>query len=517
MNNLPSSPINDILEQTCAALDIPRSKAEEAKSRYESVGTWLQRDASELRSYDPKVYPQGSFELGTVIKPMTDADEYDIDIVCALDNTPSVWAQRDLKYHVGKEVKDYAKAQSFNERPEEGKRCWTLNYANQARFHLDVLPAKPDAQGMRAMLESRNYSDVDQTEHAISITDQTHHDYETPFGKWPKSNPKGYANWFREQMKTAYQNRRMVIAEARKADVEDISDYDIKTPLQQAIQLLKRHRDKMFFDNGNGEDKPISIIITTLAAKAYNNENTVEQALRSILNHMQNHIDKSGTTYVIRNPVNPAENFADKWPDHPERRDAFFEWLEKARQDFGQVLDAQDFAAQVAALETLLGQRVVTEAQVRRDYQSGGNLERILESVNPKDIFKVPHAEKPSFPLSTQPGAEVVIKAKIGKGTPTTPLSNNAPPVPKYRDIHFEVDLHRISDYDIIKWQIVNTGVYAALQKGLRGEIGAARTIGTGKRHEEQTLYTGSHWVRCYVMKDRVCIAKSAPFVVNIQ
>src|SRR5690554_7797512 len=101
----------------------------------------------------PKVYPQGSFELGTVIKPMTDGDEYDIDIVCALDHTPSVWAQRDLKYHVGKEIKDYAKAQSFNERPVEGKRCWTLNYANQARFHLDVLPAKPEAKGMRAMLE----------------------------------------------------------------------------------------------------------------------------------------------------------------------------------------------------------------------------------------------------------------------------------------------------------------------------------------------------------------------------
>lgn len=517
MNNLPSSPINDILEQTCAALDIPRTKAEEAKSRYESVGTWLQRDASELRNYDPKVYPQGSFELGTVIKPMTDADEYDIDIVCALDHTPSVWAQRDLKYHVGKEVKEYANAQSFSEPPEEGKRCWTLNYANQARFHLDVLPAKPDAQGMRAMLESRNYSDVDQTEHAISITDQTHHDYETPFGKWPKSNPKGYANWFREQMKTAYENRRMVIAEARKADVEDISDYDIKTPLQQTIQLLKRHRDKMFLDNGNGDDKPISVIITTLAAEAYNNENTVEQALRSILNHMQNHIHRSGSTYVIRNPVNPAENFADKWPDHPERQDAFFEWLEKARQDFGQVLDAQDFAAQVAALEALLGQRVVTEAQVRRDYQSGGNLERILESVNPKNIFKVPHAEKPPFQVATQSGAEVVIKAKVGKTTPTTPLSNGGPAVPKYHKIDFEADLRNIPDYDIIKWQTVNTGVYAALKKDLRGEIASGTTIGTGRRHQERTAYTGSHWVRCYVMKDRVCIAKSAPFVVNIQ
>jgi hypothetical protein len=36
----------------------------------------------------------------------------------------------------------------------------------------------------------------------------------------------------------------------------------VKTPLQQAVQILKRHRDMMFADDP--EHKPISVIITTL-------------------------------------------------------------------------------------------------------------------------------------------------------------------------------------------------------------------------------------------------------------
>ena len=41
-----------------------------------------------------------------------------------------------------------------------------------------------------------------------------------------------------------------------------------------------------------------------------------------------------GVRYFIHNPSDPLENFADKWADHPERRAAFFEWLEAARRDF---------------------------------------------------------------------------------------------------------------------------------------------------------------------------------------
>jgi hypothetical protein len=65
----------------------------------------------------------------------------------------------------------------------------------------------------------------------------------------------------------------MVLAEALKANIEDVPEWRVKTPLQRAVQLLKRHRDVYFA--GDYENRPISIIITTLAAHAYKNQENV--------------------------------------------------------------------------------------------------------------------------------------------------------------------------------------------------------------------------------------------------
>lgn len=46
----------------------------------------MHRDASTVRSYDPKVYVQGSFRLGTTIRPSNENEEYDIDSVCEFGN-----------------------------------------------------------------------------------------------------------------------------------------------------------------------------------------------------------------------------------------------------------------------------------------------------------------------------------------------------------------------------------------------------------------------------------------------
>ena len=94
------------------------------------------------------------------------------------------------------------------------------------------------------------------------------------------------------------------------ASVDEVPDYKVKTPLQRATQLLKRHRDTMF--NGD-EDKPISIIITTISAHAYNGEQTICETLRTILKNMHLFVENRHGVNWVMNPVNPMENFADKW------------------------------------------------------------------------------------------------------------------------------------------------------------------------------------------------------------
>jgi len=90
---------------------------------------------------------------------------------------------------------------------------------------------------------------------------------------------------------------------------------------------------------GNDDSKPISVIITTLAAKAYNGEGDISAALTNILNCMHEYINQN--VPHVPNPVNPAEDFADKWyskeHEHLRLKENFSRWLIQARADFSAI------------------------------------------------------------------------------------------------------------------------------------------------------------------------------------
>ena len=354
---------DDVLESIAIALDIPPSLFERAKGRYDAIGTWLNRDDSSLAGLVPTISPQGSMLLGTVIRPLTDQEEYDVDLVCLLSTLKSECTQKRLKQAVGLEVNLFAEAQNMANPPEEGRRCWTLVYADGAQFHMDILPAIPDAQDYRRMLSARGHepiaANVALTENAIAITDKLHPQYASYCMDWLQSNPKGYAAWFRDRMKLQLADRKRAYAEREgiMSSLEEIPDYKVKTPLQRAVQLLKRHRDGMFVDEP--EHKPISIIITTLAARAYNEEETIVASLWNILDGMGQYIKcVKGETWV-ENPVNPTENFADKWSEEPIKGKNFQRWLSQVRRDFALYLRDSRFDSFPDGLKQRLGKRLV--------------------------------------------------------------------------------------------------------------------------------------------------------------
>ena len=92
--------------------------------------------------------------------------------------------------------------------------------------------------------------------------------------------------------------------------------------------------------NGD-ESKPISIIITTLAVRAYNKETDVLDALVNVVNSMERYIEHEPNTdlCIVRNPVNPDENFADKWVETPQKQLNFFAWLKQVKQDVEQIIE----------------------------------------------------------------------------------------------------------------------------------------------------------------------------------
>jgi hypothetical protein len=343
-----------LLESIAKTLDISPTQHKLAVERYQAVGNWLDADNSALKVFRPQIRPQGSFRLGTVIKPLTEDEEYDVDLTCKLIISKSLITQKQLKKIVGDRLKQNEEYKRML--APEKRRCWRLQYAEVFRFHLDIVPSIPDDQTGVTLLELRGVPKVI-ANNALCITDNETWDYATDF---PKSNPEGYALWFYEQMKVEFQRKRILLADSLKMSVDEVPEFDVKTPLQRVVQLLKRHRDIRY---GKNDDKPISIIITTLSALSYENETDVLLALQNVLSRMDTFIERDiSGNYLIKNPVNPSENFADKWNENPKKANLFFEWLEEAREDF-KVLTLKKGLPEVAIpLKRYFGENVVTMA-----------------------------------------------------------------------------------------------------------------------------------------------------------
>ena len=355
-----SNQFSQLLESIAKALDISDDHYEQAVERYTAIGKWLERDESKIACYNPETFPQGSFALGTVTRPILNVEEYDLDLVSELNLKKDEITQEGLKNLVGYEIRSYACANNMNSPVKEGRRCWTLNYADGVQFHMDILPAIPDIESFKQLLESQGYPLSTWADFAIAITDNTLPNYGYINTDWPHSNPKGYAAWFRSRMEIEFNARRKLVAESMQARVDDVPEYKVKTPLQRAIQILKRHRDIMFVNDQ--KNKPISIIITTLAAHTYNNESDLLDALQNLVKGMPRYIRSINGVTWIPNPVNPLENFADKWQEHPQREQNFYRWLQQVQQDLDKALEVADIPGVAESLRPRLGERVVNEA-----------------------------------------------------------------------------------------------------------------------------------------------------------
>lgn len=105
-STVPVQDVAEQLEDIARRLDVPPSLYEEAQERYAAVCRWLAGD-EHLVTYDPTMYSQGSFALGTVIRPPGELLHYDVDAVCVLNATPGAMTQKELKRLVGARLKDH--------------------------------------------------------------------------------------------------------------------------------------------------------------------------------------------------------------------------------------------------------------------------------------------------------------------------------------------------------------------------------------------------------------------------
>jgi hypothetical protein len=486
MTTLPKESLNQLLDKVGEELDIPDHVYEDAVVKYEAVGEWLDAEDSPLKKYKPEIFPQGSFRLGTAVRPYNDSGEYDIDLVCHLTIEKDHTTQAELKDRVGNRLKADS---ALKEILEESRRCWRLNYSGQ--FHLDVLPVIPNAE---------------QPPSGILLTD-------TDLHHWQKSNPKGYADWFYRRMAVFVVAQKEAILKAEAftyKSIEEVEEWKVRTPLQRAVQLLKRHRDIYFADDY--ENCPVSIILTTLAAKAYNNQDNIIDAIIGMVRDMPKFIElREDGRWWVENPAEPGENFADKWNENPARRNAFLIWLRQVQIDFERVLSSTSFKEASDQLSDILGKSDVSLAA--KAFGPTNTALALVRSRTPQvpPLANTRHVLGPEYPEKKLYSAQV--RGTVHRGRSSWPLSERSVP----KDVRLKFTLHTNAPQPFtVRWQVANTGFEAEQANQLRGDFYDSDPTSQLMRWEH-TGFSGTHWVEVFVIKDGATIARSGKKMVRVR
>lgn len=297
--------------------------------RYATIGEIFETSkVTELQR--AQFLPQGSVRSRTVIRPVSGL--VDVDAV--------LWVpERIDPARLYELVRDELEARVRTEQGiEEMNRCVRVLYSGDSpAFHLDVTPAYNDPRNSATDASGK-----------LRVPDLKAISSKIGDGSKP-SNPVDFASWVEEVsaiqmplLKGFTFDLAQVLRE--KAEVQplpthqEINSFD---PLRATIKLLKAHRDGYFERLDKADAKPISVVLTTLACKAYERVARRKVAMRpidvirAIVTEMPNCFDMSTATerYRLLNPKNTEENFAEKWNTDPALQPAFSRWINQVELD----------------------------------------------------------------------------------------------------------------------------------------------------------------------------------------
>ena len=382
----------ELIEKVAHCLDITPDMYNRAQSVVNGLTHFITN-----KSKETEIYKQGSFKLGTIIRPyLKDRHgDYDIDLVVQYQDGKNNVSPDEIKHRLGNLLKHSSYYEYLD---TEGRRCWTLNYPHingtTITFHIDLLPCIGESETIKKSISPEKYSNT-----VIAITNIKDKNVEPYQYNWQSSNPKGFSTWFDSVNYTKYnsykQNDRRRIFESYRSvfeSLESVGDDYTRSPLQMVIQILKRHRDVMFSNAERATYKPISIIITTLVGKIVEENNIVENNTYILLNTVLNGLEfysslqiagmssdfsddfkqkkliekrfgKDGKPYwSIKSPADSSDNLANRWNEDSRYAVEFFRWVKQAKADLIDILEAQPKEI-IAKIKYCLGEDVANAIQ----------------------------------------------------------------------------------------------------------------------------------------------------------
>ena len=226
-----------------------------------------------------KMERQGSYALGTLIKPVDDNDEYDADIQIVMKHNPK-WEPKEYVLEINRTL---AANKTYADKLRLKTRCVTVDYAGD--FHLDVVP--------RVTINGEHYV-CNRSDNKFEETDGT-----------------GYRDWANEKNRITGGN------------------------LKRVVRLLKYLRDH------KNSFTAKSILLTTLAGnmikasdEGKESVSTNADTLVTVLDRIDDYLQQHPNMPKIKNPVLATEDFNRHWDQrkYANFRDRVHSYAQTAKQ-----------------------------------------------------------------------------------------------------------------------------------------------------------------------------------------
>lgn len=337
------------LQKILEKVDLTKTQRDRAIELYTNVCKTIE----EKSGLDISFYAQGSFATKTAIRPYKNGRDraYDVDVICEVNIKKESITPRTLKSYFRTALENSRYSNIFI----ECDKCFTIEFKEQdgVDFSIDIIPSVPeDYETLRQLTSvTENYQLV-KSSVAIPNTHDTN-------ASWLTNNPKGYVIWFESEIQKFHNRYLLEKSETSfSASIEELPEDESNNNLLNIIKILKRTRD-VFYYRRNSENKPSSIIITTIIGKLAKNLRPTSNELDLLMqvitqlqqiktyptNSLSKRMEITGYAisdiitrdmgeWVLNNPANGNDNILNSWNEDENKAKDFFIWIDDLHDTF---------------------------------------------------------------------------------------------------------------------------------------------------------------------------------------
>jgi len=294
--------LNEHFDRFHSRISLNPDRKARIDSAYSNLDSFVSGDG-EISKILYELFKQGSYVIGTAVSPGKSNQEFDVDVVLALNVLGRPEEERGPQQVIEWLAERLREGGSYSGKVRKKERCVRIKYAGE--FHLDVVPAHCNGD----------------TTQALQVPDK-----ENGVWRWSWSHPKGYGEWC----------GRMQNASNEK--------------FARVVKMVKWWRNRKF-----GEDSaPKSIVLTTLLGHHIANGCSSDaEALAVTMESMNAYLSSCYFVPVIVNPSLVNENVARDWKQ--EEFELFKRRWQAATEKAREAYDEEDKGRSISLWQELFG------------------------------------------------------------------------------------------------------------------------------------------------------------------